>query len=116
MKNPKCLLVLLASMFGASATASAGTPLSTTVDINVANLIKSYDCDLNGYDSTGSTSSFTNCSLVSTFSTMTPADFGNWHPQLSGLGVSVNVLGCKEDAFAILGVNAHIVYICPKSP
>jgi len=115
----KTLYVLFACSFAlGTSVAALATPLTTTVDINRANQVKSYSCDLNGYDSsaTSASSSFTNCSLVSTFSVTTPADFGNWNAQLTGTAISIIVTGCKQDSFAILGSNAHIEYICPKTP
>ena len=110
--------ILLASLFGVSITASAGTPISITVDIDRANQLKSYECDLNGYGSSSSshTGSFTNCVLVNTFTSTTPADFGNFNVTLTGPLLSLLVTGCKEDSFSILGSNAHIEFICPKTP
>ena len=114
----KILRVLFACSFALGSVTASATPLATTVDINRANQLKSHACDLNGYDSSDTTasSSFTNCTLVSTFSVTTPADFGNWQAQLTGTGIAINVTGCKQDSFAILGSNAHIEYICPKAP
>jgi hypothetical protein len=115
----KKLSVFLASLVGiASSVAATAAPVAVTVDIDRANLLKSYQCDLNGYGASGtsSTGSFTNCTLVNTFTSTTPADYGPFSINLTGVSLSLLVTGCKQDSFTILGTNAHIEFICPKTP